>query len=241
MKLGVRHAMLSGCAVAALALGSCDDGVLGPGEGLVAPVTWMSWIGGIHSADRATVRLVGVRSSCGDFRIGVRLEGTRVRILPDEAADPRKPCLARDFLQFYDTTVTLPRLAAGNWTIEALTYDPSGVASRAFGTLVVIDQGAFDALLAAGGHAYLLADSAGCSWMRPQIQLPPDLELKVLAVNISLPAGWHPAFVRGGFMQGTARCGQTLRYQMSSAEVEPPAALQSHHPSTYQARSRAAR
>lgn len=207
------------CAFALAA--ACVDELAGPvpGTGLPAPVTWMSWIGGIGTGENLSVRLLGTRSGCGPFVVHVEREGTHIRLWPEDAVEPGAVCLF-DVIVMYDTTIVLAGLPSDTYTMEALSWDAFGMTTRTFGTVSVVTGGVFDALLKAGGHGHLLADSLGCSWARPLLQIPSG-DPYVLSADVSLPAGWHGAFVSGAFVQSVPRCGHSQLYQVAVAEVNP--------------------
>ncbi len=217
-----------GATVATLAAAACLDAA-GPRTAATVTVSWLEWPAAVSAAAPGTLRVVGTRSQCGTFEIGVVQSGpssvgvNAVEWIPD----PPPPCLALDFLAIFDTVIALPRLTTpvgptGFFSLDAVSWSSvGGTARRPFGTIDLALQP--DTARRAAGRAHLLSDSLGCSWMRREIPGPTDVYPQVLANNVALGPNWVQVFTSGRFVTASSpRCGQTQLFQATSVEVEIP-------------------
>ncbi len=206
---------------------ACANETTGPRTSAAVAVSWMEWPAAVTAVAPGTVRVIGTRSLCGTFQLTVVQSGpSNVGVNALEwRPDPPTPCIERSILAIYDTVVALPRLVTptgptGFFAFDALAWSPvGGLARRGFGTITLGLQPSAE--LRAGGRAYLLSDSLGCSWMRREITGPADAGQVVLSSDVALGPTWVPAFVTGFYATSfSPHCGQTRVFQITTMEVE---------------------
>jgi hypothetical protein len=198
-----------------------------PGSDAVVPVSWMEWPGAVTADQPGSIRITGFHGICGTFRVEVR-QSAPSTISVDAALHftTASPQACPATIVIFDTILPLPRLsvpAGGNnaFAVDAPVFDQAGtIFRRPFGYLS-FSTNQPDATLHAGGQAFVLPDSVGCSWIRPQVPFnePPH----VLSTDVALaPNVWHGAFAVGMYAPALPpRCGQNPLFQAATLEVIP--------------------
>lgn len=211
----------------ALAAGCADVNGPAPVQDPVA-VMWMEWPAEIaFPGTSPSVRLVGFRSGCGTFHIGVTVtEYNQIQLQPYEERELNQPCPLIDVIGIYDTTMALPPLPATAprtpFVFVAPTWDYFGMlVTRFFGDFELVAQ-VVDTSLRVGGRAELVTDSVGCSWAYAQTPFMTGRTM-VLDTLIDLGAARRFAFLRGTLLpQSAPRCGQSRALRVDAALIEYP-------------------
>ena len=187
----------------------------------------MEWPGAVTLDQPGTVRIAGFHGACGTFQLSVTQSGpTTISVDAVMHFDTPQPELCPASIAIFDTTLPLPRLTQtpggsnNNIVLNAPVNDGVTIDRRSFGYLA-LSSNQPDATLHAGGQVFVLPDSAGCSWLRPQV--PPNEMPHVLSSDITLGSNtWHAAFASGMFAPALSpRCGQDPLFQAQVLEVVP--------------------
>jgi hypothetical protein len=207
-----------------LAAAACSD-MNGPsGSDVHLAVSWMEWPGAVTADQPGSVRILGYRGLCGAFQLSVTQSGpssVSVAAVEHFAGDP---VLCPSVAVLFDTVVPLPRLVSpvgpsAPFDVDAETVNPLGVLTRRSFGVVQLSSNQPDATLHVGGQAVVLADSLGCSWLRPA--LPPNAPSYVLSGNVTLgTTSWMTAFAGGSLVPvSSLHCGQHTLLQLVVLEV----------------------
>ena len=219
-------AMLVPAALLALAAACADVNGPAPIQD-PASVSWMEWPTEIaFPGTSPSVRLVGFRSGCGTFRIGVTVTNyNQVEIAPYEERQENQVCPLLDIIGIFDTVIGLPPLPAATprtpFVLTAPTWDFFGTrVTRVFGSFYLVGI-VGDTTRRVGGRAELVADSVGCSWAYAQSFLTG--RTMVLDTLIDLGAARRFAFLSGALLpQAAPRCGQDRALRVDAALIEYP-------------------
>ena len=206
-------------------MAACADPAA-PGTDVTIGITWMEWPGAVTESQPGSIRVTGFHGLCGTFRISAAQSGPSTISVDAVVHFDAAPQACPGAIVLFDTMLPLPRLTlppGGNnaFVVDAPIFDQAGVVfRRPFGYLA-LSSNQPDATLHAGGKAFVLPDSLGCSWARAQ--MPPAEQAHVLSSDITLGTNdWHTAFVSGVFAPALSpRCGQDPLFQLTVLEVSP--------------------
>ena len=198
-----------------------------PGSDSVVAVSWMEWPGAVTADQPGSIRVTGFHGICGTFHIGVSQSAANtISVDAGEHFDTPSPVPCPDAIAIFDTVLALPRLtlpAGGNnaFVVDGVVFDPTGTPFRRPFGFLSLSTNQPDATVHAGGQAFVLPDSLGCSWIRPQV--PFSTSPHVLSSDLAISANfWHAAFATGMFAPALSpRCGQDPLYQATTMELVP--------------------
>jgi hypothetical protein len=214
----------------ALLAAGCANETTGPSSVAQGSVTWLEWPASVTTAAPGRIRVVGPDNNCGGVALGVSARPQRLTVSAEFFDSPPCRYLALDGVvaTSYDTILPLPALSAPPEGLPAYYVVEAPIADRRFGDVLTHSLGflqlgtAPDTTTLVAGRATLIADSAGCAWVRPEawgLSRPP---LSVVANPPGLgSATQESAFIGGRFVPASpARCGQGSVLHLDFAEVD---------------------
>ena len=213
---------------------ACSDPAGTGGSSLPVAVSWMEWPAAVTAGQPGHIRVIGYRGICGEFRLSAVQSGAATVSVNAEEHFAGEPVLCPSVALIFDTLVPLPVLvtspagSAGSFTVDGPAIDPlGGVVRRSFGFVSFSNQQP-DATIQAGGSAFVLADSLGCSWAESQVAkfqgsvVSPASGPHVLSIHLVLGTTTRQSsFISGSFVPAIPpKCGQSSALQLRLLEVQ---------------------